>query len=206
MILDAYDRSQPTFDSVPSGFDSAVKVKGSLAKSTAPVPNGEIGKIHNQRIFVLSHRTKAGVLRVAEDLKNYVSDKIQTDSPYLLDDLAHTLNSHRTAFNCRIAVIAASLGELLENLSEQTLEPLKAIPNPKIGLVFTGQGAQWFGMGRELIDAYDNFKTTMVTVDGYLHELGASWSILGNLQDILPYTRLLILSRGADEAGRKFSN
>ncbi|CAL3970576.1 unnamed protein product, partial [Diplocarpon coronariae] len=49
---------------------------------------------------------------------------------------------------------------------------------PRIGFIFTGQGAQWYAMGRELFDAYPIFAATMERIDRYLTKLGANFSLL----------------------------
>ena len=48
-----------------------------------------------------------------------------------------------------------------------------------LAFVFTGQGAQWYAMGRELIAVYPAFGHSLETTDLCLRELGACWSLLG---------------------------
>ena len=48
-------------------------------------------------------------------------------------------------------------------------------------MVFTGQGAQWHAVGRELIMAYPPFKASLEEDEIYLKELGADWSLLEEL-------------------------
>jgi acyl transferase domain-containing protein len=52
---------------------------------------------------------------------------------------------------------------------------------PKVFLVFSGQGAQWPGMGRELIEGDDYFRKDIESMDGVLQRLEhpPSWSITG---------------------------
>lgn len=44
--------------------------------------------------------------------------------------------------------------------------------------MFTGQGAQWPGMGRELIENYPVYKTSLVDSAATLKEFDTSWDLL----------------------------
>ena len=134
----------------------------------------------NERVFVFSHRTKLGVLQLAENVIRYLRGKIGIpNDPGVFDDLAHTMNSRRKAMNWRLAVTACDLGTLEVSLDPQKLQPRRAVDNPRIGVVFTGQGAQWFAMGRELISKYTVFRNSLLSADNHFKQLGASWSIVG---------------------------
>ena len=134
----------------------------------------------NERVFLISHRTKVGVLQVADNLRKYLGEKIETpNKPEFFDDLAHTMNSRRTAMDWRLAVTARDLETLADSLDLQKLRPRRAVPNPRIGFVFTGQGAQWFAMGRELISTYKVFRNSLFSADNHFKKLGASWSLIG---------------------------
>lgn len=52
---------------------------------------------------------------------------------------------------------------------------------PQLTLIFTGQGAQWAGMGVELIEAYPSVKKDLEMMDNILSGIvqPPSWSILG---------------------------
>lgn len=63
-------------------------------------------------------------------------------------------------------------------MSTDCSKAVKSIKSPSIGFVFTGQGAQWFAMGRELM-IYDVFRINIEGADKYLRDLGSSWSLIG---------------------------
>lgn len=117
---------------------------------------------------------------MAENFRKYVGAKIETsNNQEFLEDLAHTMNSSRTAMDWRLAVTARDLETLADSLDLQKLRPRRVVPHPRIGFVFTGQGAQWFAMGRELIGKYRVFRSSLLSADNHFKKLGASWSPIG---------------------------
>jgi acyl transferase domain-containing protein len=70
---------------------------------------------------------------------------------------------------------------LIKSLEFGKFKPSRTNEAPKIGFVFTGQGAQWWAMGRELIEAYPVFKDCVIEAEGYLKEFGSKWSLIGKL-------------------------
>ena len=176
-ILDGWDRKQTispyNSNEVRGDVDCDELSMSSLKANVASY------QTNRARAFIFTHRTKTGVLRVAQDVKDWMEGRPQTVELHLLDDLANTLGSHRTRFGWRLDVTAASREELQDALSPQHLEPRKALNDPRIGFIFTGQGAQWYAMGIELIDRYEAFRSILVSADAHFKGLGASWSLLG---------------------------
>lgn len=64
-------------------------------------------------------------------------------------------------------------------LDSEFSRPQNASRAPRIGFVFSGQGAQWHAMGRELINTYPVFREALQEADSHLRELGATWSLVG---------------------------
>lgn len=50
----------------------------------------------------------------------------------------------------------------------------KSITNPQLGFIFTGQGAQWAGMGRELM-LYAVFRQSLSKSEQILLDMGSRW-------------------------------
>lgn len=53
--------------------------------------------------------------------------------------------------------------------------------SPKLAFVFTGQGAQWHAMGRELLDSHAVFASSIERADEHLLSIGADFSLLEEL-------------------------
>jgi acyl transferase domain-containing protein len=99
--------------------------------------------------------------------------------PQYLVDLAYTLDTRRSSFFTNSFCVASS-HEDLRSFGDKISKPVQRSSDLKLGFVFTGQGAQWHAMGRELL-AVESFKATTLRMEEYLTGLGCSWSLLGML-------------------------
>jgi acyl transferase domain-containing protein len=96
----------------------------------------------------------------------------------LMGNLAYTLGQRRSHLSWKVAIPADGSAELIASLAGSTITPSRSVKEPRVGFVFTGQGAQWAGMGRELIEAYLIFASTMERIDAGLASLGADFSLI----------------------------
>ncbi|KAJ4146079.1 hypothetical protein LMH87_004909 [Akanthomyces muscarius] len=117
-------------------------------------------------------------------LSEYIASKLQSDESEkskraLLRKLSITLATRRSMLPWRMFAVVNSLEDVVTQLRESAAKPLRVTSNadtaPKLGFVFTGQGAQWFAMGRELC-AYPVFYNSLQAASNYLLSIGASWS------------------------------
>ncbi|RDL35202.1 uncharacterized protein BP5553_07133 [Venustampulla echinocandica] len=94
-----------------------------------------------------------------------------------LDDLAYTLGSRRTHLPWRSYCVARSTTEL-QGIDQNVSPPSRRRESPpRIGFLFTGQGSQWYAMGRELL-IYPIFQNSIREADVFLRGLGCSFSVL----------------------------
>ncbi|GFF89731.1 lovastatin nonaketide synthase [Aspergillus udagawae] len=160
------------------------------ALEPSQTPNGR----HNEspiraRLFMLSGFDDRSVAKQIENIRGYVLERQSiVDDPFM-SSLAFTLNQRRTALTCRAAVTGNSAASVIKAL-EIGINIRKATRKPAVGFVFTGQGAQWCGMGRELVGAYPVFRQSMERVDAHLIRLGAPFSALGEILENQDTSRL----------------
>ena len=134
------------------------------------------------RLFVFSAHEQGVLQSLAKAYADYAGSKSEKDiatEDKLLSNLAFTLGNRRTTFPWRFSVVSPSKSELGSALT-QKIKGSRAGKPPKIAFIFTGQGAQWHAMGRELL-SYDVFSRTVSEADEYLSSLGADWSVLSEL-------------------------
>ncbi|KAJ4392595.1 hypothetical protein N0V85_006934 [Neurospora sp. IMI 360204] len=139
----------------------------------------------HSKVFLLSAKDEKATERMIANLKTYLQDqksKKSTDENALLSNLAHTLCARRTLFPWTATFSGASIDSLIKTLDSGRIKPAKASTTaPRIGFVFTGQGAQWWAMGKELIDAYPVFKAALLDCDVEIKKLGATWNMVEEL-------------------------
>ena len=131
-----------------------------------------------ERLFVVSSHSKVGLRAAIENLLKYSKERENSDEEFL-DDLTYTL-MRRTLMPFRAALSASTLMGLhdkLRNASDRLSEPEKVLERPSICFVFTGQGSQWPGMGRELFTAYPVFEKSIMAAEAHCIQLGADWSV-----------------------------
>ncbi|PTB44904.1 hypothetical protein M441DRAFT_53996 [Trichoderma asperellum CBS 433.97] len=134
------------------------------------------------RLFVLSAHDESAVKRKAEKLGIYIEQHPEVFQKRLVNDMAYTLGERRTHLQWRIAITASSCSELANALNSVSATP-GVVPSkePKVALVYTGQGAQWAGMGKELMKSHPIFAKAIETCSNYLQTIGADFSLLEEL-------------------------
>ncbi len=122
------------------------------------------------------------------ELANTYRQKIDTGTSSLVD-LCYSAAVHRSHHEHRLAVVGRDPVELSAALeafthgeshprvvSGQSSENLQ----PGVVFIFSGQGPQWWGMGRELLSSEPVFRQSIEQID-HLLRIHAGWSLLDEL-------------------------
>ncbi|RYO32478.1 Lovastatin diketide synthase [Alternaria arborescens] len=129
------------------------------------------------KLFVLSAFDERAVQRSISTFEKWLCNHANDENDHrILNDVAYTLAEKRTSFPWKTACVASP--NLLSQLSWST--PTRVKQRVNLCFVFTGQGAQWYGMGRELM-GYTPFRDAMLGADRYFKSLGSKWSLIDEL-------------------------
>lgn len=136
-----------------------------------------------KQLFALSaFDPKAGEMWAAK-LAEYIQQRQEINEAEFLNGLAFTLSDRRTIHSWKATITADSRQKLISQLRDCHF--VNVPPKKNVGFVFTGQGAQWCGMGKELIGAFPQFRETLEDCGAELMRLGASFNVLGKLSVII---------------------
>lgn len=129
----------------------------------------------NAKLFTMSARSEDALNDLANKYIEYLEGT--EDS---LHDMCYSAATRRSAHDTRLAIAAHDKAELAENIKaflndEERVgmsfgRPLNE--TAKTVFVFSGQGPQWYAMGRELLEKSDIFKSTVEKINELLSGLG----------------------------------
>lgn len=133
----------------------------SIQTGTVPTPSPL------PRLLLLSANTPESLHRRASELQGYAAAHPERNK-----NLSYTLGCRRTHLVSRAFCITGT--KEIRTISEK----LKHVP--KINFVFTGQGAQWPAMGKDLVENYPEFKADLAHLGEVLARLPQppSWDLI----------------------------
>ncbi|KAJ6131201.1 hypothetical protein N7523_001661 [Penicillium sp. IBT 18751x] len=119
------------------------------------------------RVLVISAKNGKSLQKRVEEIQQYA-----VQHPHQVNDLVYTLATKREHMVHRAFAIIDQNGDVSE--FERSRET-----SASIAFIFTGQGAQWAGMGRELMLASDRFLSSVRGLDRALSRLPnpPSWTL-----------------------------
>lgn len=123
------------------------------------------------QLLVISAKSASSLDRKAEEIKEYLQDR-----PAVVADLSYTLAMRREHMQHRAFALA-------EEGVTPSFEKFRS-SCPSTVFVFTGQGAQWPSMGKDLIFKSERFRESIRAMDRALQGLknAPDWSIEGMAQ------------------------
>ncbi len=126
-----------------------------------------------QHLLTLSAKNEPALTALADQYHDFLAEHPDT----AVADVCFTANTGRTHFTHRLAIIAESTQQLRDKLSQATSDTVGELTHqvnsqktPNIAFLFTGQGSQYVGMGRELYETQPTFRKTLDRCDDILRD------------------------------------
>ncbi|RYP79598.1 hypothetical protein DL770_006599 [Monosporascus sp. CRB-9-2] len=180
------------------GTNAHAIIESFESDATERAGNGALGPL------LFSAASGSSLLRTVQSYLAHLKAHPELD----LEDLSWLLQTRRTTQRVRAHFSAASRDGMLRNMEDWIDTHRKAsgdqigyqprLVNPKevpgVLAVFTGQGAQWPAMGRELLEKSPVFRKTIEECEAVLRSLPASdapsWSLMAELMADASSSRL----------------
>lgn len=164
-----------------------LKQKTNFEYCTEARVNGQSSKCTPPKLLLFSSSEETGLDRLASVYRAHFAERPEAkgcsrdEERAYFERLAYTLAHRRTPFDHRSFVVADSLGQLQSEL-QNGLGHFRRPQGPMHGtaFVFTGQGAQWAGMGKELL-AFPVFSQSIDQSNDCISSLGCTWDLRSEL-------------------------
>jgi acyl transferase domain-containing protein/NADPH:quinone reductase-like Zn-dependent oxidoreductase/acyl carrier protein len=141
--------------------------------------------------ITLSARSEDALRGCAMNLAAWLTERLNLngDSP-VLPDLVYTLGARRNHHPHRLTIVTQSISDLIQELDAFAIKQDSAKARasftprpesaPRIAFVMSGQGPQWWGMGRELMQHQPVFRRVIEQCDVAMRGI-ANFSLLEEL-------------------------
>jgi acyl transferase domain-containing protein len=153
----------------------------------------------SNRVMTLSAASKDALRAMARKVSQSFKEK-PDDDELLKDNICYSLNGRYTVHSHRLALSFSSFEDAataLEKFSaqEKGWEELVATGDVtktrnKVVFLYGGQGAQWYGMAREMLLHEPKFRESIEKIDALLKRYKVSWSLITELNKPEETTRL----------------
>lgn len=158
------------------GSKTATSTKAAITTTSAPSssPTETL-----PRLLVWTAADEQAAKRSIQAYEPFYNEKI-VGSRAKLDCLAYTLAARRTHMLWRsFAIVANDAPENQDGTTDLApVKPMRSSTDATLAFVFTGQGAQYAGMGWDLVQ-YPVFSHTLQRIDQIYGSFGCKWSIFG---------------------------
>lgn len=157
--------------------------KGSSYGPTLPLSTAD-----RPYLLPLTAHNDQSLKKLATEVSSYINRTPNMN----VSDLALSYSTRRSKLQKRSFAVGNNPESLVDSLGNlgSPKTPVGALP--RLGFVFTGQGAQWYGMGRELLEKSTIFRQTIERCDAVLCKLPdrPQWTCMEELQKSASDTRL----------------
>ncbi len=176
MPMELSINGSPVYAGINSfGFGGA---NAHIVLQAPPKVNGKINKKDNKlaKLFVISAKTPDAL----KALVNSYIDFIEKTENSLID-ICYSAATRRSNFDYRLSIASHTKEEIIENMKAYLNDEARIGMNysrkglaekNKVAFVYSGQGPQWWAMGRQLLKEEPVFKNAILEIGEILKNLG----------------------------------
>ncbi len=164
------------------GTNTHIVVESPVETEEAKVAPSSIDR--PQHLLKLSAKSEAALAQQAKQLADDLELRADSEVP----DFCWSANTGRADFNYRAVAAASDKAQLEQRLRALARDKpdaagvkrgtVRALGRPTVAMLFTGQGAQYVGMGRGLYDTQPVFRRALNECDAILKEIWDGESLL----------------------------
>lgn len=185
---DASHRLLACINSFGFGGTNAHAVLEAVPQPIAPAPLPAEPAIDGETDLLLPLSSRGGDSALEAEARAFVS-YLENSAPSIsLNDICAAAARRRTHWDQRLAVVGRSRADLSKSLTAflngeaaPGLSSGQPVKNARLVFVFSGQGPQWWAMGRELLATEPVFRQTIQDCHDAMLKLGG-WALLDELQ------------------------
>jgi acyl transferase domain-containing protein len=150
-----------------------------------PTDDSDLMFKSKRKLLVFSSQDQGGIQRISASYQQFFeklnNESKNSDLSSKIASLAYTLASRRTRFDYRSFAVADTSQDLVAKLAAG-LPKLKRVSKHANSIwVFTGQGAQWPSMGKQLL-GQRVFRASILQTQTYLESFGCPWDVVEELE------------------------
>ncbi|MBW4567204.1 MAG: SDR family NAD(P)-dependent oxidoreductase [Tolypothrix carrinoi HA7290-LM1] len=169
------------------GTNAHVLLSGLATDAVTNIADSERGSL--SVLLPLSAKSPEALIAVAKATHEFLT-ALEEGADVSLTDICYTASNRRGHHDYRLALVAYTKEELVENLeaflageNRPAMSSGSLAPGfePKLAFVFSGMGPQWWAMGRQLLESEPVFREVIEHCDELLRQY-ADWSLLSELR------------------------
>ncbi|MBP5976712.1 SDR family NAD(P)-dependent oxidoreductase [Brasilonema sp. CT11] len=170
------------------GTNAHVLLSGLATDAVTDITDSERSSL--PLLLPLSAKSPEALVAVARVTRDFLRDQENSSTGTSLADICYTASLRRSHHDHRLALVANSFEELVENLeaflageNRPGMSSGHLVPDfeLKLAFVFSGMGPQWWAMGRQLLESEPIFREVIEQCDELLQQY-ADWSLLEELR------------------------
>ncbi|NVO12245.1 MAG: type I polyketide synthase [Bacteroidales bacterium] len=164
------------------GSNAHAVFKGYTNTAEKARPESEVAGV--PYLFSISAKDKGTLKKLAESYITYCGETKNS-----LTDICYSVHARRSSFDHRLSLIAYSKDEIAKQLQEFVddvanervkYRRVSSEKEFKVAFICSGQGSQWWAMGRELLEKNSLFRETILSIDKILSNY-ADWSLMDEM-------------------------